>query len=126
MPDVQQALERINAAWRTARCDELGEYFHADMIIVGPGYQELGRGREACVASCRDFMRSAEVRAFRESKLTVREWSTTAIATYEWEMEFLQTGALHREMGTDLFVFERQGEEWLAVWRAVNFAAKAA
>jgi hypothetical protein len=48
-----------------------------------------------------------------------------AVATYEWEMDYEQGGRLHREVGTDLFVFERKGETWLAVWRAVTFSPKA-
>jgi hypothetical protein len=125
MDDVRQVLERINDAWRSGRLDDLGNSFHADMVIVGPGYQELARGREACVASYREFLRASAVRAYRESKLALREWGGAAVATYEWEMDYEQGGRLHREVGTDLFVFERQGEKWLAVWRAITFSPKA-
>jgi hypothetical protein len=124
MGDVRRVLERINDSWRSGQLDQLGDCFHADMVIVGPGYQEMGRGRDACVASYRAFLRDCVVRAYRESNLTVREWSGVAVATYEWEMDYEQGGGLHREAGTDLFVFERQGEEWLAVWRAVTFSPK--
>jgi ketosteroid isomerase-like protein len=125
LDDVRQILERINGAWRSGQAEQLGDYFHADMVIVGPGYKELGHGREACVASYRDFLQSSVVRAYRESNLVIREWGATAVATYEWEMDFEHGGRLHREAGTDLFVFERQGEKWLAVWRAVTFSPRA-
>jgi uncharacterized protein (TIGR02246 family) len=125
MSDVRQVLARINNAWRTGDLDRLGDCFHPDMVIVGPGYQELGRGREACVASYRDFLRASTVRAYRESNLAVSEWGGVAVATYEWEMDYEQGGRRHREVGTDLFVFQRQGQTWLAVWRAVTFAPKA-
>jgi uncharacterized protein (TIGR02246 family) len=125
MEDVRQVVERINDAWRSGRPDGLAAYFHPDIVIVGPDYQEMGRGREACVASYRDFLGSAVVRAYRESGLVVRQWGTTAVATYGWEMDYEQGGQLHREAGTDLFVFARQGDAWLAVWRAVTFGPKA-
>jgi ketosteroid isomerase-like protein len=122
MSDVQQALEWINESWRSGQMDRLADAIHPDMVIVGPGYQELARGRDACVASYRAFLSSAIVRAYRESDLTVRVWGNVAVATYAWEMDYEQGGRLHREKGTDLFVFERAGERWLAVWRAVTFS----
>jgi ketosteroid isomerase-like protein len=125
MDDVGQVLERINAAWRSGQLDQLEDCFHPDMVIVGPGYQELARGRDACVASYRAFLRDSIVRAYRESNLAVRAWGGVAVATYAWEMDYEQGGRLHREVGTDLFVFERQGEEWRAVWRAVTFSPAA-
>jgi ketosteroid isomerase-like protein len=126
MADVRQVVEQINQSWRSGQLDHLGDFFDSDMIIVGPGYQELARGREACIASYREFLRASTVRAYRESGLTVREWGGVAVATYEWEMDFEQGGRLHREAGTDLFVFERRGEDWLAVWRAVTFSPREA
>ena len=125
MSDVRQVLERINGSWRSGQLDQLGDCFHPDMVIVGPGYQELARGRDACVASYRAFLRDCLVRAYRESKLDVREWGGVAVATYAWEMDYEQGGRLHREVGTDLFVFERQDEGWRAVWRAVTFSPAA-
>ena len=125
MGDVRHVLERINDSWRSGQLDHLGDCFHPDMVIVGPGYQELARGRDACVGSYRAFLRDCVVRAYRESELAVREWGEVAVATYAWEMDYEQGGRLHREVGTDLFVFERRGEGWLAVWRAVTFTPTA-
>jgi hypothetical protein len=124
MADVRQVVERINECWRSGQLDHLGDYFHPDMVIVGPGYQELARGREACVASYREFLRASTIRAYRESGLAVREWSGVAVATYAWDMDYEQSGRFHREAGTDLFVFEHRGGEWLAVWRAVTFSLR--
>jgi uncharacterized protein (TIGR02246 family) len=123
--DVRQVLERINDAWRSGQLDQLADCFHPDMVIVGPGNQELARGRDACVASYGAFLRDCSVRAYRESGLSVREWGNVAVATYAWEMDYEQGGRLQREAGTDLFVFERQGEGWRAVWRAVTFSPAA-
>jgi hypothetical protein len=125
MADVRQVVERLSECWRSGRLDQLDDCFHPDMVIVGPGYQELARGRGACVASYREFLSTCTVRSYRESGMAVRQWGTVAVATYAWEMDYEQGGNLHREAGTDLFVFERQGGQWLAVWRAIAFAPKA-
>jgi hypothetical protein len=39
-------------------------------------------------------------------------------------MDYEQGGRLHREVGTDLFVFKHLDGKWLAVWRAVTFSPK--
>ena len=124
MLDVQTILQEISASWQSGQYEKLASYFHADMVIVGPGYQEFGHGRDACVASYREFMSSSVLRAYRESDLVVRQWKTTAVATYSWEIDYEQGGRLNRERGTDLFVFERHGEQWLAVWRAITFSPR--
>jgi hypothetical protein len=113
MAELRGTLERINSAWRTGAVDRLGDDFHPDIVIVGPGYRELARGREACVASYREFLRSSVVRAYRESNVVVREFESSAVATYDWEMDYEQGGKLHREVGTDLFVLEKHARGWL-------------
>jgi hypothetical protein len=125
MADVRHILARINDSWRYGQLDHLDECFHPDMVIVGPGYQELARGREACVAGYRAFLSDCAVRAYRESDLAIREWGGVAVATYTWEMDYEQGGRQPREVGTDLYLFERWGESWRAVWRAVTFSLKA-
>lgn len=122
---VRRAVQQISEAWRTGHPEKLHEFFHADMVIVGPGYQELGRGREACVRGYEDFLRGATIHEYRESAPVVRAWEGTAVAHYDWEMAYEVNGQSSREVGTDLFVFARENGRWLAVWRALQFAPKA-
>jgi uncharacterized protein (TIGR02246 family) len=122
---VRRAVLEIGKAWLTGHPEKLHDFFHADMVIVGPGYQELGRGREACVLSYEEFLRSATIHEYRESPPVVRVWGDTAVAHYDWEMAYEVNGQASREVGADLFVFARQDGRWLAVWRALQFAPKA-
>jgi hypothetical protein len=92
------------------------------MVIVGPGYQPLARGVEACVASYRDFLRASVVHHYHQSAVLVHQADPVAVVTYGWEMDYEQGGRRSREAGTDLFVLRRDGERWQAVWRAVTFA----
>ena len=61
MHGVTELVGRINDASRTGRVDDLIVYFHPRMVIVGPGYEVLAQGAEACVASYRDFFRTSIV-----------------------------------------------------------------
>jgi ketosteroid isomerase-like protein len=123
--EVGRVLGQITEAWRTGHPERLHDHFHEDMVIVGPAYREMGRGREACVRSYAEFLGAATVQEYRESAPVVQAWAGTAVATYEWEMTYALDGRVHRERGTDLFVFAREQGRWLAVWRAVQPAAQA-
>src|SRR5262245_16489676 len=122
MATATEIVDAINAAWRTGRVDDLAAYFDPSAVIVGPGYQPLARGAEACVASYRDFLRASVVHDYRQSGLTVHQAGGVAVVTFGWEMEYEQGGRRSREAGTDLFVLRQAGDVWLAVWRAVTFA----
>ena len=43
----------------------------------------------------------------------------TAVATFGYEMVYERAGQRYRVTGRDLWVFEQQGETWIAVWRAM-------
>jgi ketosteroid isomerase-like protein len=122
MASAIEVVDAINTAWRTGRVDDLAAHFDPAAVIVGPGFQPLARGAEACVASYRDFLRVSIVHDYRQSALAVHESDDVAVVTFGWEMEYEQGGRRSRESGTDLFVLRRHGDGWLAVWRAVTLA----
>jgi hypothetical protein len=116
-----EVVNAINTAWQSGRTDALTDCFDPGAVIVGPGYQPLARGAEACVASYRDFLRASTIRDFRQTESAVHQADGVAVVTYGWEMEYEQAGRTSRESGTDLFVLRRAGKGWLVVWRAVTF-----
>jgi ketosteroid isomerase-like protein len=122
MSSTTEVVESINRAWKSGRTDDLAAYFAPDMVIVGPDYQVLARGADACVASYRDFLRVSVVHDYDQSELSVHETGGVAVVTYRWDMDFEQGGKRSREAGTDLFVLARQAERWQAVWRCVTFS----
>lgn len=122
MTTAVEVVAAINAAWRTGKVDGLADYFDPAAMIVGPGYQPLARGAEACAASYRDFLRASVVHEYHQSDLRVHEVGGVAIVTFDWEMEYEQGGRRSRAAGSDLFVLRPVDEGWRAVWRAVTFA----
>jgi uncharacterized protein (TIGR02246 family) len=123
---IRHIIQEINTAWRSGHTTDLNRYFHADMVIVGPGYQEFGRGREACVRSYEDFIRSAVIHECTESEPAIHVWGDTAVASYSWKMTYEQKGTVSREHGHDQVVFTREPDGWKAVWRMVTFAPQQA
>ncbi len=68
---VSAATARINAAWRERRYDDLGQMFAEDMVFTLPGFSGLLQGRDAIVASYREFIERVTLTSYREEQLVV-------------------------------------------------------
>jgi len=125
--EVRAALQKINDAWLKGPPDDLAqslnECFDEDMVVRGPGFQELARGRAACVQSYEQFLREAKVRQCRLDEPSIDVFGDTALAVYGWDMIYELNGQEYHETGCDLFLFKRASSGWLAVWRAMTVNA---
>jgi hypothetical protein len=117
--EIQDLINRINKAWLSGRTTELNEYFHEDMVIKGPEFAELAKGRESCVKSYGDFVQKAAVRDFKASQPQVDLWEDFALATISWEISYEMQGAAHHDIGRDIYALTRDGGKWQVIWRAV-------
>ena len=115
--EVKEAVYQINRAWSEGRIQDLNSLFHDDAVIIGPDYQELSRGRAACVKSYADFLSHAKVIDHHEGEPAIDVWDSMAIATYRWEMTYDLSGQRYREKGHDSFAFIKNDGRWQAVWR---------
>jgi hypothetical protein len=120
---VRDVLSRINDAWSKLRGDAmtaaLNECFAEEMVIRGPGFVLVGKGRDFAVQSYQDFVSQAEVKSFSVDEPQIDVAGETATAAYRWTMTYVLNGQEYTEHGHELFVFARRDERWLAVWRAM-------
>ena len=122
---VRAATARINAAWRERRYDDLCQMFAEDMVFTLPGFSGLLQGREAIVASYREFNERVTLTSYREEQLVVHVWGDTAVASYRWDMAWLAGGVPNHETGQDVFAFRHHTNgAWLAIWRTMTFDQK--
>ena len=115
--EIRDLVKKINQAWLTGKVTELNSYFHDEMVIKGPAYQELCRGRAACVTSYEEFLAQAKVLDYKEEKPSVDVFAHSAVAVCPWEMTYELAGKQYRESGHDTLVFTHETGRWLAVWR---------
>jgi hypothetical protein len=115
--EVREVVQQINHAWSEGRIQDLNPFFHEHAVIVGPDYQELSRGRVACVKSYADFLSHAKVIDHHEGEPAIDVWGSMAIATYRWKMSYDLSGLRYREKGHDTFAFINEDRRWQAVWR---------
>jgi hypothetical protein len=99
----------------------LSQCFDENVVMKGPSFKELLRGREALVQSYVDFMTNSELIEYSESNHSIDRWGLTAAAVYDWSMIWKQNGKTERGSGQDMFVFQRQESRWTAVLRVMLF-----
>jgi hypothetical protein len=122
--EVWQVLQEINDSWVQGRPEDLERHFHPDVVFVAPGFQQRLEGRAACVDSFRDFCSTATVHDYRTANPSVDVVTETAVATYAFEIEYGLGSESFSEAGRDMWVFVRDQDRWLAIWRTIVPAAK--
>jgi hypothetical protein len=113
------AMDRINRAWRDGRTADLVPLFHPGLTMALPGFAGRVEGRDALVAGFEDLCRNATVHDYAESNHHVDVVGDTAVVSFDFAMVYERSGQRSRATGRDLWVFARQGGEWLAVWRTM-------
>jgi hypothetical protein len=120
---VRDVLSRINDAWSKLRGDAmtaaLNECFAEEMVLRGPGFVFLGKGRDFAVQSYHSFVNQAEVKNFSVDEPQIDVAGETATAQYKWTITYVLNEQEYTERGYDVFVFARRDKKWLAVWRAM-------
>jgi hypothetical protein len=120
---IRDLLSRINDAWIKQRGEAmtaaLNECFAEDVVMRGPGFAFLGKGRDLVVQSYRDFVSQAEVKSLSLDEPEIDISGETATAQYKWTMTYAIGGQEYTEHGRDVFVVARRNKKWLAVWRAM-------
>lgn len=118
--EIRLLIQHINNCWRENRPDGLSDYFHEDVVFNAPDFKHQVTGKENCIRTYIDFMNQSSVSEYAESNFNVRLFDKTAIATYDFEMTYQQQGKTYHERGTDILVFEQEGQSWKVIWRALS------
>jgi hypothetical protein len=117
---ILDILTRINTAWRTGHPEEMAPYLDEHVVMAFPDFSGHMEGRQALIASFTAFEREARVHEYRQGEVRVDGSGGAAVAQYPFEMVYEREGARWRSKGWDVWVFERRGAEWIAVWRTMQ------
>jgi len=113
------AMSRINKAWLDGQAGDLAPMVDPEIVMVFPGFTGRVQGREDFLAGFRDFCQNATILEFREHDRQIDVASDTAVVTFRYEMVYARSGKQYRSNGRDLWVLQKQGEDWIAVWRTM-------
>jgi hypothetical protein len=116
---VSAAMRQINRVWLAGRVDDLVPLFHPEIVMVFPGFSGRVQGREGFLAGFSDFCQHARIHEFNETDHQVDVAGKTAVVSFRYEMVYERDAKRFRAVGRDLWVFEKQERDWIAVWRTM-------
>ena len=112
-------MRLINRAWLDGQVEDLAPMVHPEVVMVLPDFSGTIQGREDFLAGFRDFHQNASIQEFREHDLHVDVAGDTAVVTFRYDMVYERAGKRYRSTGRDLWVFQKQDNAWIAVWRTM-------
>ena len=115
--EIWQLIQDLNEAWIKGCPEKLNDFFHENMIIVSPDFQELGRSRQSCIKGYEDFCNQATVHHYEEINPRIDVHGNIARATYYFELSYEMNSKIFNDKGWDVFVFVNERERWWATWR---------
>ncbi len=116
---VAATMRQINRAWLDGRVEDLAPMVHPEVVMVLPGFTGRIAGRQAFLAGFHDFSQNATIHEFREDDHRIDIVGDVAVINFGYEMVYERFGERYRATGRDLWVFQKQGRAWLAVWRTM-------
>jgi ketosteroid isomerase-like protein len=117
--EVRRTMEAIKGSWREKRPREMRPYLHQDFTFAVPGFGAMVKGRELLIASFVQFGDIAQVLDYREFDVDVQVIGDTAVVTYRFDMTYEREKKREHSTGRDLWIFARDGDRWVAVWRTM-------
>ena len=117
--DAATAMRQINQAWLDGQVQDLAPMVHPEIVMVLPDFAGRIQGREEFLAGFGDFHRNATIQEFREHDHQVDVAGDTAVVTFRYDMVYERSGKRYHATGRDLWVFQKQDERWIAVWRTM-------
>jgi hypothetical protein len=116
---VATLMQDINQAWLRNQLAALEGKVHPDVVIVFPGFSGRSQGREALIAGFREFCESATVHEFHQEGQTIDVIGNTAAVSYSYRVLYERAGTQYRTSGRDLWIFQLEGDKWVAAWRTM-------
>ena len=118
--EIRGIVAAINQAWRAGRYDAIGDYVAEHVVMAPPGLEGRVMGRQAYVASFRQFAEVATTHEFSSDTPHVDVIGTTAVAVCPFTIAYELEGTKYREKGFDILVFSRVAGAWKIVWRTLT------
>lgn len=113
-------IQKINNCWYRGQPADLSAYFHQNVVFNSPDFSRQITGKENCIQTYIDFMKRSTVLHYTERNPVIQLFEKTAMVTYDFEMKYEQKGKTYHETGTDILAFEKAGQSWKVIWRALS------
>ena len=115
--DIIDFVRKINEIWIEGNTEELYNYLSNDVVFASPGFNKYLKGKDLCVNSYREFIGQALVRDFQTSQYNVDLFNDIAIATYQFEIDYLLNDQEYKDHGFEIMAFRQVDNQLLLIWR---------
>jgi len=89
------------------------------MVIEGPELRDRKVGINQCAQHHEEVLRHIKLLSFKESFHQINVWGDTAVASFQFEVQFETEGKIRSESGHEIYTFSRDAEAWKAVWNFI-------
>ena len=116
--EVWTFIQKINQVWGTEKNpDALADFFHEEIVFIGPTPRERIEGRNALIESYWDFVNSANIIHVKEFKPLIQIYgdNSFAIVTYYYEVLVESEGQEVKVDGRDMYSLIKEKGRWWAV-----------
>jgi len=110
-------IRQMNQAWVEGRFDDLGDYFHEEVVMLMPGSPHSLRGREPMVASYREFSTMAKVHRFDFGEIALFPFGSLTMAHARFSVDYEIPSGRFEEEGMEIYAITSEGESPKILWR---------
>jgi len=113
--EIWATVRAMNDAWTKGNPDDLGKFFHRDMVAITATDRNRLDGGAACVVGWKGFANAARIHHWTEVDPVIHVYGNSAVVAYYFDMTFEMGGQTIDMGGRDMFFFVKETGRWWAV-----------
>ncbi len=116
--EAEACIRALNDAWLHRRWDDLAACYDEQVVMLMPFGDETLEGREAMLASYREFLDAATDITLTINSIDTQDYGNTAVCHMSFEVSFAMGGEHETSEGLEVYVLHADpGKPPRVVWR---------
>lgn len=117
---ILNIVQAFNQSWIAGEFERLGQYLHPNVVFANTVGAARVRGQENCIAAFSDFTTHVHTQDYGVHNEKVEVWGKTAVASYEFIMNYQMAGKKLQKRGRDILVLNLDQGDWKVVYRTLS------
>lgn len=118
--NIHNTLKAINNTWLYGQPEEMKTYLHPEIAMKLQDSDGEIFGYEKLIASFIKFCKSARILEYSGYDEHIDIIGNCAIISFKFEMIYERLDSRYKSAGHDLWIFEKQANNWVAIWRSLK------
>ena len=115
--EILNLIKNINKAWLEGRIKDLKNFFHQNIVMISPDFNNRLTGLDEVIESYKDFCNNSKIYSFDESDFHIEVFDKTATADYLFHIVYEINDKKYDGTGREIWTFANLNNRWLAVQR---------